>query len=139
MAEALGVAPSAISILTLTAQIIDSIDKLRAVHTFLKTALIEFEDLLAEIEIIQAVLRTLAPEMLALLNLPSAERRLQAFHQDLKVLILKVSKYKSTADRKLGSAKLVLKRKTFRIQQQNLDNLKSTLSLLQLVCYQLVL
>ncbi|KAJ0413369.1 hypothetical protein BJY00DRAFT_296984 [Aspergillus carlsbadensis] len=135
MAEALGVAASAISILTLTAQIIDSIDKLRAIHTFVKTASVEFEDLLAEIEIIQAVLRTLTPEMLMLLNLPSAERRLQVFHQDLEILILKVSKYKSSADRKLGAVKLVLKRETFRIQRQNLDNLKSTLSLLQLACY----
>ncbi|CEL06296.1 hypothetical protein ASPCAL07402 [Aspergillus calidoustus] len=135
MAEALGVAASAISILTLTAQIIDSIDKLRALHIFVKTASIEFEDLLAEIEIIQAVLRTLTPEMLALLNLPSAERRLQVFHQDLETLILKVSKYRSTADRKLGAVKLVLKRETFRTQRQNLDNLKSTLSLLQLACY----
>ncbi|KAL2853181.1 hypothetical protein BJX68DRAFT_234158 [Aspergillus pseudodeflectus] len=135
MAEALGVAASAISILTLTAQIIDSIDKLRALHTFVKTASIEFEDLLAEIEIIQAVLRTLTPEMLALLNLPSAERRLQVFHQDLETLVIKVSKYRSTADRKLGAVKLVLKRETFRIQRQNLDNLKSTLSLLQLACY----
>ncbi|KAL3487610.1 hypothetical protein BJX62DRAFT_240878 [Aspergillus germanicus] len=83
MAEALGVAASAISILTLTAQIIDSIDKLRALHTFVKTASIEFEDLLAEIEIIQAVLRMLTPEMLTFLNLPSPERRLQTFHQDL--------------------------------------------------------
>ncbi|KAL3454843.1 hypothetical protein BJX65DRAFT_301469 [Aspergillus insuetus] len=135
MAEALGVAASAISVLTLTAQIIDSIDKLRALHTFVKTASVEFEDLLGEIEIIQAVLRTLTPEMLALLNLPSAERRLQVFCYDLEVLILKVSKYKSTADRKLGAVKLVLKRETFRIQRQNLDNLKSTLSLLQLACY----
>jgi hypothetical protein len=138
MAEALGVAASAISILTLTAQIIDSIDKLRALHIFVKTASIEFEDLLAEIEIIQAVLRTLTPEMLALLNLPSAERRLQVFHQDLETLIIKVSKYRSTADRKLGAVKLVFKRETFRIQRQNLDNLKSTLSLLQLACYQWV-
>ncbi|KAL2825705.1 hypothetical protein BJY01DRAFT_256185 [Aspergillus pseudoustus] len=135
MAEALGVAASAISILTLTAQIIDSIDKLRALHTFIKTASVEFEDLIGEIEIIQAVLRTLTPEMLALLNLPSAERRLQVFHQDLEILILKVSKYKSTAGKRLGAVKLVLKRETFRTQRQSLDNLKSTPSLLQLACY----
>ncbi|KAL3458084.1 hypothetical protein BJX64DRAFT_292539 [Aspergillus heterothallicus] len=135
MAEALGVAASAISVLTLTAQIIDSIDKLRGLHTFVKTASVEFEDLLAEIEIIQAVLQTLTPEMLALLKLPAAERRLQLFHQDLEILITKVSKYKSMADRRLGAVKLVLRRETFRIQRQNLDNLKSTLSLLQLACY----
>ncbi|KAL2808438.1 hypothetical protein BJX63DRAFT_436112 [Aspergillus granulosus] len=102
MAEALGVAASAISVLTLTAQVIDSIDKLCALHAFVKTSAVEFRDLLTEIEIVQAVLRTLTPDMLEFLNLPSAGRRLKAFHQDLERLILKISKYKSTASQKLG-------------------------------------
>ncbi|KAL3480026.1 hypothetical protein BJX99DRAFT_46039 [Aspergillus californicus] len=132
MAETIGVVASAISILTLLEHIIDSIDKIKALQQFINTASSDLQDLIEEIEIVQAVLISLRPETLDFLNLPSTRRRLNAFQNDLEALILEISKYKDTAgSRKLGAVKVFFKRETLRTHRQNLDNIKNTLVLLQ--------
>ncbi|KAL2833284.1 hypothetical protein BDW59DRAFT_156785 [Aspergillus cavernicola] len=131
MAEALGVVASAISILTLLEQIISTIDKLRSLRHFVKTASNDLQDLIEEIEVVQAVLIALRPESLEFLNLPFTKRRLHAFQKDLEALIFEISKYRDTTlSRRLGAVKLVLKKDMLRVHRQNLDNIKSTLVLL---------
>ncbi|KAL4881859.1 hypothetical protein BJY04DRAFT_54451 [Aspergillus karnatakaensis] len=132
MAEVLGVVASGIALVTLLEQIIESINKLSALRTFVKTIPHELRELIEEIEIVQAVLRTLTPEMFKFLNIASTERRLLTFHNDLRELISEVQKYQASAkNRKLGAVRLVLKREEIRAQRRNLDNIKGTLLLLQ--------
>ncbi|RDW81543.1 ankyrin repeat domain-containing protein [Aspergillus mulundensis] len=132
MAEAFGIAAGAVNIVSLLEQIIESISKLKALRAFMKTAPEDLQNLIEEIEIIQAVLLTLRAEGLTFLNLPSIESRLQAFHRDLQALMLEISACRDTATKgRVGILKLVLKKETLRMHRQNLDSFKSTLLLLQ--------
>ncbi|BCS21120.1 uncharacterized protein APUU_21552A [Aspergillus puulaauensis] len=129
MAEAFG---AAVSVLTLLEQTIQTISKLRALRLFIKTIPGELEDLIEEIEIVQAILIALKPEAPKILYLPSAERRLHAFQTSLELLILEISKHKGTVTgQRFGALKLVLKKDVLRMHRQNLENIKSILSLLQ--------
>lgn len=129
MAEAFGVA---VSVLTLLEQTIKTISKLRALREFIKALPRELEDLIDESELVQAVLISLKPEAPNIPHLPSVERRLHAFQTSLESVILEISKYKDTvAGQRLGAFKLVLKKDVFRTYRQDLEYMKSTLSLLQ--------
>ncbi|KAL4899054.1 hypothetical protein BDW74DRAFT_184056 [Aspergillus multicolor] len=132
MAEAFGVVASAISILTLLEHIIDSIEKLKALRTFIKSIPHELADLIEEIEIVQGVLQTLTPDMFDFMNISLTQRRLSTFRSDLEVLICEIEKYRVAATvRRIGIVKLALKKDEIRAQRQNLDNIKGTLLLLQ--------
>ncbi|KAL5337994.1 hypothetical protein BJX70DRAFT_388873 [Aspergillus crustosus] len=88
----------------------------------------ELQDLIEEIEIVQAVLRTLTPDMFQFLNIASTERQLLTFQRDLETIILEVQKYQiSTRSRKLGAVRVVLKRKEICAQRRNLDTIKGTI------------
>ncbi|KAL4866498.1 hypothetical protein BDV12DRAFT_199097 [Aspergillus spectabilis] len=109
-----------------------SIAKLSALRTFVSTITHELQDLIEEVEVVQAVLKTLTPEMFEFLNIPSTERWLLTFQKDLETLIVEVQKYQaSTTSQKLGVVKLVLKREEIRAQRRHLKNIKGTLLLLQ--------
>ncbi|KAL3478282.1 hypothetical protein BJX99DRAFT_256607 [Aspergillus californicus] len=131
MAEVLGVVASAISIVTLLEQIVESIDKLKALRKFVKNVPHVLQDLIEEIEIVQGVLRTLTPDMFNFMNVSATERRLRTFQLDLDVLIAEVQKYQFSTGRRIGAFKLALKKEELRSQRDNLNNIKGTLSLLQ--------
>ncbi len=129
MAEAFG---AAVSVLTLSEQTIKTISKLRALREFIKTLPRELEDLIDESEIVQAVLISLKSEAAKMPYPPSAERRLYAFQTSLESVILEISKQKDTvAGQRFGALKLILKKDVLRTYRQNLEYMKSTLSLLQ--------
>jgi hypothetical protein len=129
MAEAFG---AAVGVLTLLEQTIKTISKLRALREFIKTLPRELEDLIDESELVQAVLISLQPEAPNIPHLPSAERRLRAFQTSLESFILEISKHKHTVTgQRFGALKLILKKDVLRTYRQNLEYMKSTLSLLQ--------
>lgn len=129
MAEAFG---AAVSVLTLLEQTIKTISKLRALREFIKTVPRELEDLIDESEIVQAVLISLKPEAPKIPHISFAERRLHAFQTSLESVILEISKHKDTVtSQRFGALKLILKKDVLRTYRQNLEYMKSTLSLLQ--------
>ncbi|KAL4902213.1 hypothetical protein BDW74DRAFT_158808 [Aspergillus multicolor] len=133
MAEIIGVA---VGVVNLLEQTIETISKLRALRTFIKSAPTDLQDLLEEIEIVQAVLMALKPTAFDFLKLPSIERRLQAFQNDLDSLIVNISAYQKYATKgRLGLLKLALKKETIKAHRQNFDGFKSTLLLLQQAHY----
>ncbi|KAI9929498.1 hypothetical protein MW887_000971 [Aspergillus wentii] len=131
MAEALGVAASAISLLAVVEQIVHSINRLRDLHTFMKTAPDELQNLIEDIETVQEILLSLKPEMLKFLNISSAERRLLRFQKDLDMLILTIQKYIKSAVNRIGALKLALNKEALDKKRQNLENVRSTLLLVQ--------
>ncbi|KAL4914343.1 hypothetical protein BDW62DRAFT_204734 [Aspergillus aurantiobrunneus] len=133
MAEVFGAVTGAISIVTALEQVIQSIERLRALRSFIKTLPHELQSLIEEIEIVHGVLKTLTPEMFEFLNVPSTERRLGTFQDDLERLIDEIQRYKSISAgrRKMGAVKLALKKEEIRAQRRNLDGIKGTLLLLQ--------
>ncbi|OJI98001.1 hypothetical protein ASPVEDRAFT_440864 [Aspergillus versicolor CBS 583.65] len=129
MAEAFG---AAVGVLTLLEQTIKTISKLRALREFIRTLPREMEDLIDESEIVQTVLISLQPEGPNISHFPSAERRLHAFQTSLESVILEISKHKNTVTgQRFGALKLILKKDVLRTYRQNLEYMKSTLSLLQ--------
>ncbi|KAL4947722.1 hypothetical protein BDW69DRAFT_107821 [Aspergillus filifer] len=131
MAEALGVVASAISLLTLLEHIIGSIEKLNGLRVFVRTIPHELEDLMEEIGLVQCVLKTLSPDMFHFLDIALVERRLRTFENDLGVIIREVEKHRIIASRRIGAMKLALKKEELKTMRRNLDNVKSTLQLLQ--------
>lgn len=132
MAEILGATASVISFFTLLEQIVQSIDRLKAAHSFMKNAATEFQGFIDDIELVQIILIRLRPEMLEAINLPSTERRLRAFQRDLDSLACKMHKFKDqTTKGRLAIMKLALKKEIFQVQRQNLDSIKTTMMLLQ--------
>ncbi|KAL3458369.1 hypothetical protein BJX64DRAFT_279957 [Aspergillus heterothallicus] len=132
MAEIFGVVAGAFSVVSLLDQIIESIDNLRALRSFVKSAPTELQDLIEDAEVVQGVLETLSPESLAFLNRPSTGRRLLTFQKDLEATIEEMKQYTlSVASRKIGAVRLAWKKEAIRARKQNLDNIKGTLVLLQ--------
>ncbi|KAL2869484.1 uncharacterized protein BJX67DRAFT_379037 [Aspergillus lucknowensis] len=132
MAEVFGIVAGGFSAAALLDQIIKSIENLRTLRSFVKNAPTELEGLIEEAEIVQGVLKTLNPDALGSLNTPAAERRLRAFQQDLEMTISEIQQYRiSSTSRKLGAVRLAWKKEAVHARRQNLDNVKSTLLLLQ--------
>lgn len=132
MAEILGATASAISLFALLEQIVQSIDRLKAVRSFIKNAATEFQEFIDDIELVHIILVRLRPEMLEAINLPSMERRLRAFQRDLDALAYKMHKFKNqTTNGRLAIMKLALKKDIFQVQKQHLDSIKTTMMLLQ--------
>jgi hypothetical protein len=133
MAEVLGVT---LGFLSLVEQIVNSIDKLKGLRAFVKSAPTEFQNLIDDIEMIQVILTSLEPKMLGSLNLPSTERRLRAFQNTLESVVSTIQKYKQqTTKGKLGTIKLALKKESLQAHKQELERMKGTLLLLQQAYY----
>ncbi|KAL4781223.1 hypothetical protein BJX76DRAFT_360086 [Aspergillus varians] len=99
-------------------QIVESIERLKALRKFIRSIPHELQDLIDEIEFVQAVLKTLTPDMFDFLNVVSSERRLHAFQSDLEVLISKVRKYHLFATgRQIAAMKLALKKEEIHAQR----------------------
>ncbi|KAL4986724.1 hypothetical protein BDW68DRAFT_188637 [Aspergillus falconensis] len=138
MAEVFGVAAGA---LTLLATVFENIEKLKALRKSIKAIPGELQDLIEEIELVQHLLRNFTPDMYSFLDMPLTERRLSRFGTELETLISDVQRYQiSTSGRRIGAMKLALKKDEIRERRRNLENIKGTLSLLQLtyssVCFQ---
>ncbi|KAL4997394.1 hypothetical protein BDV10DRAFT_186189 [Aspergillus recurvatus] len=132
MAEVLGVAASAVGLFGLLGNIFESIEKLKALRSFVKTIPQELQDLIEDVETVQCLLQNFTPEMYSILDIPLSERRLSKFRTELEIMIGEVQKYQiSTTSRRIGAVKLALKKEEIRERKRNLDNIKSTLMLLQ--------
>lgn len=132
MAEAFGVAAGAFSVVALLGQIIESIEKLRSLRTFIKTIPQELQGLIDDIELVQGVLKTTTPDMLQVADIPSIERRLNTFLTDLETLISNIQKYQqSITGRRMGAIKLFMKKEEILAQRKNLENIRNTLGSLQ--------
>lgn len=131
MAEAFGVAAGAFSVVALLGHIIQSIEKLRALRTFIKTIPDELQGLIDDIELVQGVLKTTTPDMLQVADIPSIERRLNVFQADLEALISNIQMYQSSTGRRMGAIKLFMKKEDILAQRRNLENIRNTLGSLQ--------
>lgn len=131
MAEAFGVAAGAFSVVALVGHIIQSIEKLRALRTFIKTIPDELQGLIDDIELVQGVLKTTTLDMLQVADIPSIERRLNTFQTDLEGLISNIQKYQSSTGRRMGAIKLFMKKEDILAQRRNLENIRNTLGSLQ--------
>lgn len=132
MAEAFGVVAGAFSVIALLGQIIESIEKLRSLRTFIKTIPQELQGLIDDIELVQGVLKTTTPDMLQVADIPSIERRLNTFQTDLETLISNIQKYQQSATgRRMGAIKLFMKKEEILAQRRNLENIRNTLGSLQ--------
>ncbi|GIJ83297.1 hypothetical protein Asppvi_002116 [Aspergillus pseudoviridinutans] len=132
MAENLGVVGSAISILQLVEQTIQTINRVRALRAFMGTVSDDLEEFLDDIEIVQKILMTLTPEMLDALSVPLIERRLQRFQADLTVFAAVVQTERDrVANKRLAKFKLFLKKEKLQKQRDSLENIRHTLILLQ--------
>ncbi|RHZ62494.1 hypothetical protein CDV55_102551 [Aspergillus turcosus] len=135
MAEILGVVGSAISILQLVEQTIQTINRARALRAFMGTVSDDLEEFLDDTEIVREVLLALTPEMLNVLSLPLPliERRLQKFQADLTVLasVIQSERERVAKNRRLAKFKLYLQKDRLQKQRDSLDNIRQTLLLLQ--------
>ena len=132
MAEAFGVVAGAFSIIALLEQIIKSIERLRALRSFIKTIPNELQGLIDDIELVQGVLKTTTPDMLHVADIPSIGRRLNTFQTDLETLISSIEKYQQSATgRRMGAIKLFMKKEDILVQRRNLENIRNTLGSLQ--------
>ncbi|KAF7174260.1 hypothetical protein CNMCM6106_008463 [Aspergillus hiratsukae] len=135
MAEILGVVGSAISILQLVEQTIQTINRVRHVRNFMGTISDELEKFLDDIEIVQAVLLALRPDMVKLrvLSLPLIERRLQRFQVDLTVLASVIQNQRDRVGNRRAKFKLFLKKDRLQKQRESLENIRHTLNTLLLL------